>query len=136
MNGGCRMSKTIRLGHAIVSGICLILFITVIVAPMYPVGYWEQGKLWDIKEGYAGHGYYSLAQVAEEGFFWEADEVPVEWEKSQAEAPYYAVGHWWVALFYVPIFLGILYLALIIGKRMGLDWSINHPSRKSGKSPE
>jgi len=108
----------IRVNYAAATGICLILMITVSVAPIYPVGYWEQGKLYDLEEGYAGHGHDSLAYVLGEWFFWETDEVPVEFHEYRGDGPYYAVGHWWVSMMYIPIFLGIIYLGwVLIGGR-------------------
>ena len=112
------MMKTIRVGYALASGICLILALTVTFVSIYPCGYWEQGKLYDLEEGYAGHSYESLATVLGEGFFWETDDVPVEYEWYRGDGPYYAVGYWWISVLYIPIYIGIVYLGwLIVGGR-------------------
>ena len=125
----------IRVNYAVASGICLILVISLSLANIYPVGYWEQGKLYDLEEGYAGHGYKSLAFILYEGYFWEADDVPVEFEEYQGDGPYYAVGHWWVSILYMPIYLGIIYLGwLLAGGRERL--SIILPGREEDAHDE
>ena len=121
------MEKSIRINYAIASVICLVLIITVIFANIYPCGYWSQDQLFE-KEGYAGYGYHSLAEVLSNGYFWEADEIPEpnpDWRTLGPE--FYVVGYWWVSVMYIPIFLGIFYVGWLIAQN-GL--SVFLPGRK------
>ena len=111
------MRNSIRLSYTLASVVCLLLMITVVLANIYPVGYWDISMLYE-EEGFAGYGYHSLAEVVGNGFFWEAEDVPVENTLYRGNGPYYAMGLWWISLLYIPIFLGIIYLGwLIVGGR-------------------
>ena len=131
------MVKSIRIGYTLASVICTILLITLLFANIYPCGYWEKTNF-NVKEGYAGHGYHSFTEVVGKGFFWEAEEVPVLKAdyKGNTTSGYYAMGLWWISLLYIPIFIGIIYLGwLIAGGRERFE-VFNLPSKKSGKHKE
>jgi hypothetical protein len=109
------MQKSIRISYTLASIICLGLIIGVLFAPMYPCGYWDKAHLY---EDYyqAGYGHQSFIEVVGNGFFWEADEVPESFESYIGDTTngYYAMGLWWISLFYIPLLLGIIYLGWLI----------------------
>ena len=107
------MQKSIRISYTLASAICLILLITVVSMNIYPCGYWDQAQLYE-DEGYAGHGYHSMVEVVGNGFFWEADDVPVDNSNYRGDGPYYVMGLWWISVLYIPLFLGIIYLGIIL----------------------
>lgn len=109
------MNISISKSNLLAAIIGLALIVTVLFAGMYPCGYWEKSRLYQ-EEGYAGHGYHSLAEVLARGFFWEADMVPSPnpHYHGNISAGYYVMGLWWISLLYIPIFLGIIYLGWLI----------------------
>ncbi len=107
------MEKSKLIGYALASVICAVLMIVLLFASIYPCGYWDEARLYE-EEGFAGHGYHSFVDVVGNVFFWEADEVPESFDKYQGDGPYYVMGLWWISLLYVPMFLGIFYLGIIL----------------------
>ena len=108
-----------------------MLIIVVLFAPMYPCGYWDKAHLY--QDYYqAGYGHHSLIEVVGNGWFWEADDVPVTYDnyKGDATSSYFVMGLWWISLLYIPIFIGIIYLGwLIAGGQERI--SIFLPGRKN-----
>ena len=107
------MEKSKMIGYALASGICAALMIVLLFASIYPCGYWDEAQLYE-EEGFAGHGYHSFVEVVENGFFWEADDVPETYDLYRGDGPYYAIGLWWISLLYIPMFLGIIYLGILL----------------------
>lgn len=121
------MTKSIRISYTLASIICLVLMMTVLFANIYPCGYWSQSQLFE-EEGYAGYGHHSLAEVLANGFFWGDEEIPApnpDWET--LGPPFYVVGYWWVAVLYIPIFIGIIFIGWLIAEER---LSIFLPKRK------
>ena len=107
------MAKSIRISYTLASAICLILLITLVFANIYPCGYWDQAQLYE-DAGFAGYGHHSLVEVVGNGFFWESDGVPEPYVNYNGDGPYYAMGLWWISILYIPMFLGIIYLGIML----------------------
>jgi hypothetical protein len=109
--------KNVLLATIVCLGLCIILSL----ASVLPCGYHDaaDGK-------FAGYGYHSLADVASNGFEWNADAVPHLYERYSGTGPYIASAEYWVVALHFPIFLAIIFLGVVIVR---YPVSINRKSR-------
>ena len=85
-------------------GIVILLF-----GSFYPVGYFDAEN-----ESCAGYGHHSFAEIAANGFDWETNTVPVKNQLFEGTGPYVAMPAMWIAMLYIPIMLGIVYVTRLL----------------------
>lgn len=98
-----------RLGSTIAVLVSLVLASLVVFIGVYPCGYYDVNS-----SAYAGYGHHSLSTVMTNGFRWDSDTVPEEVARHSGDGPYEARAELWVAALYVPVFISIIFLGLLI----------------------
>ncbi len=99
---------------ALIVPLCLLA--GVVKANVYPCGYYDAAE----PERYAGHGYHAIGEFYYTGLSWNANEVPVKYDKYDGTGPYFVKVNPWIFLLYVPILMGICVLGFYIAGEF--DW--------------
>ena len=95
----------------------LLLSYVFFTAEVYPCSYSDVDS-----SVFAGYGHHSLTDVLSNGFSWTADGVPHQYVLYRGDGPYLVSACAWTIGLYVPIFLGLFLLGLVIFKIFSTRW--------------